>query len=346
MTLMRSTLLGTAVAIALSGTARAASFNGWYIGLEGGANWVGDWDQVQFTPPPTTATTSFDTGWAVLGTVGYSFWGNWRAEFEAGYRSNDIDTVLIGGAPSTTTGDLWEVSLMGNFIYDLNLTDKLSVSLGVGVGADYAELSLGPVTVSDDDWNFAYQGIAGINYGVGQQTALFLNYRYLRVHEPDFVYTSPGFTIDGDDFGKHTVTVGLRYSLQPSPAADIMAPPPDAAPPPTSSAPPQQFIVFFGFNKYNLTSEAMRVISEAVVAAKQTGSASVLVTGHTDTKGSNEYNMRLSNRRSNAVKAEMVRQGVSPGSITTTGRGETELLVQTADGVKEPQNRRAAIDLN
>jgi OOP family OmpA-OmpF porin len=88
------------------------------------------------------------------------------------------------------------------------------------------------------------------------------------------------------------------------------------------------------------------VIGEAVAAAMDTGSASVLVTGHTDTVGSNKYNERLSMRRSNSVKAEMVREGIPTAAITATGKGETELLVQTADGVKEPQNRRASIDLN
>jgi OOP family OmpA-OmpF porin len=42
----------------------------------------------------------------------------------------------------------------------------------------------------------------------------------------------------------------------------------------------------------------------------------------------------------------MVRQGIANGAITSTGKGESELLVQTADSVKEPQNRRATIDLN
>ena len=55
--------------------------------------------------------------------------------------------------------------------------------------------------------------------------------------------------------------------------------------------------------------------------------------------------MRLSVRRANAAKSGLVNEGISPSAISTTGKGETELLVQTGDGVKEPQNRRAAIDL-
>ena len=201
-----------------------------------------------------------------------------------------------------------------------------------------------PASAEDDEWNLAYQGIVGLNYMIAQRTAVFLNYRYLRVVSPEFDYrpTLTVFQNGADDFVKHAATIGIRYALQSTPSYVDTEPPPAAA----SSGPPRQFIVFFGFNKYNLTTEANRVISEAVVAAKETGSASVLITGHTDTVGSNIYNERLSMRRSNVVKGEMVRQGISTSSISASGKGETELLVQTADGVKEPQNRRSTIDLN
>lgn len=349
---LRSALLGTAMAVAFGGAANAAQVNGWYIGLEGGASWIEDWSHslVILPPPPPpvfTAQASFDTGFAVLATVGHG-WNNWRVEFEAGYRDNDLDAYSISGIPFTPVeADLWEVTLMANVLYDLSLTDNLSLSLGAGVGGDFANLdvTIGPVNFEADTWNLAYQGIAGLNYAVTRRTALFVNYRYLRVVDPEFDFTPvPILLNDADDLVKHAATIGLRYALQ-APQAYIEAPQPPPEPGPMA-APPQQFIVFFGFNKYNLTTEAMRVIAEAVVAAQQTGSARVLITGHTDTVGSHSYNGRLSMRRSNAVKAEMVRQGIAAGSISATGKGETELLVQTADGVKEPQNRRATIDLN
>ncbi len=345
---LRSVLLGAVTAVACSGAASAANFNGWYLSLEGGANWVADWDVL--VNPATPATASFDTGWAVLASVGYAFGGNWRTEFEVGYRSNNLDTITSGAPPpGPTTGDLWEGSFMVNALYDIRLGDKLGLSLGVGAGADFAELDLTTATSqgSDDDWNFAYQGIAGLNYAIGRQTSAFINYRYFRAHEPDFILAaSGGPTLNGDDFQKHTVTLGLRYALaSPQVMADV--PPPYSQPPAVEPAgPARQFIVFFGFNKYNLTTAALRVIAEAVIAAKENGSATVIITGHTDTVGGGDFNQRLSMRRSNAVKAEMVRQGVSPAGISTTGRGENELLVQTADNVKEPQNRRATIDLN
>ena len=65
--------------------------------------------------------------------------------------------------------------------------------------------------------------------------------------------------------------------------------------------------------------------------------------GHTDTSGPEAYNMALSLRRANAVKDALVRNGVPAQAITVIGRGEQGLLVQTADGVREPQNRRVEI---
>lgn len=348
---VRAALLGSAFALACAGNASAGNFNGWYVGLEGGASWVDDW---KHTNNGAARESTFETGWLALATVGYAWSSNWRVEFEAGYRDNDLESYLnaVGVPIAGSAGTLWEATAMANVLYDLTLTDKLSLSLGAGAGGDFSnkELTLvGFGTAEDDNWNFAYQGIAGVNYMVGRRTALFLNYRYLRVMEPDYRLVFPGpttRTIAGtDDYQKHAATFGIRYALQPS-EAQYVAPPPVPSAPATPNAPPRQFIVFFGYNKYVLTSEAQRVISEAVQTAKEGGSASILITGHTDTMGTTGYNQRLSVRRANTVRAEMVRQGIPNGAITSTGRGETELLVQTADGVKEPQNRRATIDLN
>ncbi len=352
---LRATLIGSAFLLALAGNASAAHINGWYLGLEGGANWVDDWKN-RFNGAARTST--FETGWLALATVGYSWNSHFRVEFEAGYRDNDLESYLnpVGVPIAGAAGSLWEATAMANVLYDLTLTDKISLSLGAGAGGDFSNMELtlpANGTAEDDNWNFAYQGIAGVNYMIGQRTALSLNYRYLRVMEPDYrmIFPSGGpgpvtrTIVGSDDYEKHAVTLGIRYALQ-SAQEPYAAPPPPPPAPTTPSAPPRQFIVFFGYNKYTLTSEAQRVISEAVQTARQGGSASILITGHTDTMGTNAYNQRLSVRRANTVRAEMVRQGIPNGAITSTGRGETELLVQTADSVKEPQNRRATIDLN
>jgi outer membrane protein OmpA-like peptidoglycan-associated protein len=350
---LRTAFFGAAMAAALTTSATAGQISGWYIGLEGGASWVEDWDHL-FNGAARTA--EFDTGWSAFATVGRAWGSGWRVEFEAGYRDNEFDRLLdnLGAPIANATGNLWEATAMANVLYSLTVTDKLSLSIGAGAGGDFANLDLfltGLGKTEEDDWNFAYQGIAGVNYMIGRRTALFVNYRYFRTLEPDFRMVFPiGAAVrpiqGEDDFVKHSATIGLRVAF----GQDEPTPPPYVAPPPPTpagpSAPPKQFIVFFGYNKYSLTSEAQRVIGEAVASAKEGSTASILITGHTDTMGTPAYNQRLSMRRSNTVKAEMVRQGIPAGAITSTGRGETELLVQTADGVKEPQNRRATIDLN
>jgi outer membrane protein OmpA-like peptidoglycan-associated protein len=71
----------------------------------------------------------------------------------------------------------------------------------------------------------------------------------------------------------------------------------------------------------------------------------VVVTGHTDTVGSDAYNQGLSVRRADAVKEEMVRLGMDGSDIAIQGKSFHDPLVPTGPGVREPQNRRAVIAL-
>ena len=118
---------------------------------------------------------------------------------------------------------------------------------------------------------------------------------------------------------------------------------PAAAKPVAPMAAPEKFLVFFDFAKATLTPEARNTIAGAARAAKTAGAAKLIVVGHADRAGPEDYNLRLSKRRADAVKGELVRLGVPSAAITTEGRGEKDPLVPTADGVREPQNRRVEI---
>jgi hypothetical protein len=118
---------------------------------------------------------------------------------------------------------------------------------------------------------------------------------------------------------------------------------PAAAPPPPPSAAPPSFMVFFDWDRSNLSAQATNTIQQAAAAYKTRGGARITATGHTDTSGPENYNMALSLRRANSVKEGLVKAGVPATAITTVGRGEAGLLVQTGDGVREPQNRRVEI---
>ncbi len=111
-----------------------------------------------------------------------------------------------------------------------------------------------------------------------------------------------------------------------------------------AGAPPGAFIVFFDFDRYNLTPEGMEIVRNASAAAQSRGAVNVVVTGHTDTSGSAAYNMGLSQRRADTVRNAMIRMGVAGSAIRTVARGQNDPLVPTGDGVREPQNRRVTIE--
>ena len=125
------------------------------------------------------------------------------------------------------------------------------------------------------------------------------------------------------------------------------APPPVAAappPPPAPAAPaPHQFVVYFEFDRSNLTPEGAKVVSDAAAYFKQTGSARVAITGYTDLAGTQRYNLGLSKRRADTVRGALVQNGVPDGAIAEAWRGKENPAVPTPDGVREPRNRRVEI---
>jgi outer membrane protein OmpA-like peptidoglycan-associated protein len=151
---------------------------------------------------------------------------------------------------------------------------------------------------------------------------------------------SPTQASHSSDQLMHGPFVRLVATFGSAPPAPMASPPPPA--PPLAMA-KKSFIVFFDFDKSNITAEGQKTINDAVAAAKSGGSTQVTLTGHTDRSGSEQYNMALSLRRAEAVKANMIRQGIPASAIVVIGKGESQPLVPTADGVREPQYRRVEI---
>ncbi|MDB5397877.1 MAG: TonB-dependent receptor [Rhodospirillales bacterium] len=157
------------------------------------------------------------------------------------------------------------------------------------------------------------------------------------------IYTTLGFTSAAYNaprmFG---FSVKYRFGApsEPEETPAAYVPPPVVAPAPSV---PKSYLVFFDFNKSDLTSQAASIVDQA---AKNAGPARVTkleVTGHTDTVGSDAYNMRLSRRRAESVAAQLEKDGIPSSEIEIIAKGKRDLLVPTADGVKEPQNRRVQI---
>jgi OmpA-OmpF porin, OOP family len=319
---MKNALLAAAALVALPVVANAQSMfqpgpssPGIYFGAEGGLNWL-----------LNNNSYSFNTGFSVGGVVGYDFVGP-RVELEGIYRNNQGSGVVPFGAGfAYANGQINQVSVMANLLYDFFPGAVITPYVGAGAGIAFVDPSLSAgCTMCGTE--FAYQGILGVGYNVTPSLRINLDGRY-------YGTTNPG-TYQNQNIG---VMLGVTYKFgQP----ETVAPPPPAPAAPTAPS----YMVFFDWDRSDLSAQAMQTIHQVSQAYRTKGSARVTATGHTDTSGPADYNMALSLRRANAVKGALVQDGVPAANISVIGRGEADPLVPTADGVREPQNRRVVITL-
>jgi OmpA-OmpF porin, OOP family len=230
---------------------------------------------------------------------------------------------------------------MTNVIYDFTIPWPVTPHVGFGIGAvdvfDGLKLPGIGQFLNNSTWEFGYQAIAGVRYNINPVLAFDLDYRYFATTQPTF--TTPRFGIKyTSSYDTNNLVASLTYRFGPPP-------PPPPAPPPAPPPPPthQVYLVFFDWDKYNITPEGMQVIQLAANQYKSGGSVRLQVTGYTDLSGSAAYNQRLSERRANAVAAALERLGVPRSDMAVTGRGMNDPRVPTPVGVREPQNRRVEI---
>jgi outer membrane protein OmpA-like peptidoglycan-associated protein len=105
---------------------------------------------------------------------------------------------------------------------------------------------------------------------------------------------------------------------------------------------PLHFLLYFE-KETALTADSQKLLPEIITAIRDRNSIDISVVGHTDTVGSKEFNLQLSNNRAAAVKDLLVRQGAEPAIIKTTSHGKENPLIPTEDNVNEPRNRRVEV---
>lgn len=98
--------------------------------------------------------------------------------------------------------------------------------------------------------------------------------------------------------------------------------------------------VFFAFNKADILPESNDELNKVVKFMKDQPTVEIEVSGHTDNKGSNDYNMKLSQDRANSVKDYLVSNGIDAARITAKGYGETKPIATNATEYGREQNRR------
>lgn len=114
---------------------------------------------------------------------------------------------------------------------------------------------------------------------------------------------------------------------------------------PAGDAVRRDYKVYFGFDEWHLTAEALEVITESIETARNEGQTEIVSAGHADTAGPAPYNKKLSKQRAEIVKEVMVEMGARAEAIAIEAYGEEKLEVPTADGVAEARNRRVEISL-
>ncbi len=329
------------MAVAMAATdARAQTF---YLGGEGG--WNALENQSDRAPGFAPVRKRFDSGFAAGARAGYE-WGPWRFEEEYAYRSNDLNKFRIGAVPAVgARGSRQSHALMTNVLYDFNIPGlawPVTPHIGAGIGAvdviDRARSTNFGTVSHGEDWEFGYQAIAGVRYAVTPNVALDLDYRYLATTDLSLrVPAAPAIKYNSG-YSNHTLMASLVYRFGPPPpvAAPLAAP----APAPAAR---RVFLVFFDWDRATVTAEGMGIVQQAAAAYKSGAPVQLQVTGYTDASGSAGYNQRLSERRANAVADALARQGVARTDMMVSGRGKNDQRVPTADGVREPQNRRVEI---
>jgi outer membrane protein OmpA-like peptidoglycan-associated protein len=377
----RNALLAATV-LALPLAANAQPVTGLYVGAGVGPDFQlnSDVKNLQLGSGPlgglsTSGKEKYSTGFAGLASVGYGLGNGLRAEIEGNYRQTNgngfTGFTRFGGFNGG--GQQQKYGAMGNVLYDfVGLIPVVQPYVGAGVGIQWVDnnthaYNTNLLTVGGSTFNpgtvdfssqgtkavFAYQAIVGAAIPIDAIPGLALTaeYRFLGTagnRSQSATYTAqsrtsrvatsfPGNAQFGPTYD-NAVLFGVRYNFGVAP------PPPAPAPAAVVPSPvSRSYLVFFDWDKYNLTERARQIVSEAAANSTKVQYTRLEVNGYTDTSGSAKYNQGLSVRRAQAVAAELVKNGVPKSAISIQGFGETHLLVQTGPNVREPQNRRVEI---
>jgi outer membrane protein OmpA-like peptidoglycan-associated protein len=325
-------------------------WSGFYVGVNvGGAFGTSKLD----FRPQGTSTGDFNTrGPFGGGTLGFNWELNngWLLGLEG-----DIDGAGIGGPKSCPgaafncrASNTWDGTARGRLGWAPGAGNLLWFATG---GAAFGDIrgsiaNVTPVagfggTANSSTTNVGWTAGAGAEYMISPQWSAKLEYRHTDLGSFNMsagTTSAPGTTVKvslDDD----AVLAGLNFHFgapPPPPPAPMAMP----APPP---APAKVFIVFFDWDRDTITPEGQAIIQQAADAYKSGAPVQLQVTGYTDRSGSAGYNQRLSERRANNVARALAALGVPREQMAVSGRGENDNRVPTANGVREPQNRRVEI---
>jgi outer membrane protein OmpA-like peptidoglycan-associated protein len=367
---LRSALLLASV-LAVPAAATAQPITGPYVSLGAGASIFQDQSIRNLIAPnygfvdPNAGHISYDVYVGGQGSIGWGFGNGFRAELSGVYdraKAKDLSGYSAAGYAD-------ETGIFANVVYDFDLTPfgvpGLAPYVGVGGGYEIEHLD-GPrafsplgnyLELEGTKGTGALDALVGVAYNIPSFPGLALTAEYRFTAAPGSVEqggvlqfagaTGASYTREklNDGLFGHLGMVGLRYALWQPPAPPPPAPPATVLAPPPAVTPVRTYLVFFDWDRADLTVRAKQIVAEAASASTHVQTTQIEVNGYTDLSGTVAYNDRLSVRRAKSVEAELIRDGVPAGEISIHGYGESNPLVPTAPGVREPQNRRVEIIL-
>lgn len=336
---------GVAALFVTSVAAHATTITGPYVSLGAGA----DITQTQHNTSKFGPSTDLrhKTGYDGFASAGYGFGNGLRVEVEGIYLQSNASGYLAKNHSQAYGG-------LVNVIHDIDLKEHFGLDVPVtpyvGVGAGYLVGNYNihsPVRdITGTQGSFGYQGIVGAAFDTpvpGLQATV--DYRMIgQTMSNDSYHTDDSHF---DHRFNHTFNVGLRYQFNTPAVSPVQVA--DVAPP--VATPARTYLVFFDWDKSNLTARARQIVAEAAQASTHVQTTRIEVNSYTDNSSARggaagaKYNMGLSIRRANSVKAELVRDGVPASAIDIHGYGEQHPLVPTGPNTREPQNRRVEIVL-
>ncbi len=331
----------------------------------------------------SSTTVNWSSGFGMLGSVGYGVGNGVRLEVEGNFRTNTQQAKTVTGSSNQSTqssasssGTENKYGVMFNGLYDINIGErwvapyvgagfgyqlatwsKISIS---GLGLDYGDGFVTTVSPKGTIGQLAYQAILGAAFPISFVPGLSatVEVRYLGLTGTRN-YSGQGYTqyissqyknnttkVHASSDSNTSVLFGFRYAFVPEGVNEVPVPggPVGYAPPQPPVVPQQRsFLIFFDFDRADLTPRARDIVAEAVRSAARVPVTRIEVSGHADRAGGDRYNQRLSLARAQAVAMEMQRWGVPSQMIDIHSYGDQRPLVQTGSGVREPQNRRVEI---
>ena len=363
-------------------TVQAQTISGVYVGLGPGVNFMQD-ERAHFSGVagsgigPGDAHLRFDPGFRALASVGYGLGNGLRLEIEGDYFRNNLSSVgqtgadtafsRAAGLPVSARGTEEKYGGFANAIFDITpnligfnlLPFGITPYLGAGVGyleshnQDLRTVSPGQFSISStgSDGNFAYQGIIGLAFPIDAVPGLAVTAEYrftgIAANRVSLAQSfAPGLVgrtqlTERDNLNHSIMAVAVRYAFNyPPPASPV-----PVAPPISAARALRTYLVFFDWDRADLTNRAREIVAEAAASANRVQNTRIEVQGNADSSGTPTYNQGLSMRRARAVASELVSRGVPQAEIAIQSFGDTRPLVLTQAGLREPQNRRVEIIL-